>query len=646
MGATEGSRQSMCGILGIVARDRSEVDVSDSRVTAMRDTMAARGPDDATLLRRQNVVLAHRRLAIRDPSAGTQPWLSDDGQTALIYNGEIYNDESLRRFLMTQGFHFRTRCDTEVLMNAWLHWGPACVEQLRGMFAFAVYDFASELLFLARDRFGIKPLFHAEIGSQFVFASSIAAISKHPGFTKRPNWETLGHYLATFRITLDSDTVYKGIKTLQPARTLLVNESSIRETTYWSPPSSGKESLSYDDAVDRFHETISQAVSIRLRSDVPVGMMLSGGVDSNLLACLLNANDHVRMTARCGGGRDSRIPDDDSDFHFARRCAEHVGFEYDEVRMDADAYQQTWMHLLDAYQTPVSTPTDAIIFRVAERLRKSVGVAIGGEGADEVCCGYTLPHYSAADYDLSHSLQSLAPETQRRVADQLLKRYGTLTFATPGAHYLSANSLIHPDKQAALFREPYFLEAFADGRVEESYDARFDAFPGMSNLEKTAHVLLQVNLECLLARLDSATMWAGLEARVPYTDHHLVEQVLRQPFGYRIDRRPDDPSRDDGAAELVNRGAVRGKRVLRSVAERLMPPELSNRPKASFPTPVPYWLANDWRPWVCELYRQSAFANEVFRPEAIDLLTQMPEQLSAWHWPLVNMILWGEINWR
>ncbi|WP_417735274.1 asparagine synthase (glutamine-hydrolyzing) [Rosistilla oblonga] len=632
----------MCGILGILDRSGAAPTLTDPQVIAIRDRMAARGPDDATLLRRDNLILAHRRLAIRDPDAGRQPWVSEDGSCALVYNGEIYNDDVLRHTLRSHGFRFRTQCDTEVLMDAWLHWGEKCVEHLRGMFAFGVYDFQKRQLFIARDRFGVKPLFYAELGQQFVFASSIAAITAHPDFRPQPNLSTIRHYLSTFRITLDTETVFAGIQTVRPAETLTLADDKLTSSIYWTPPPRETMGLAFDDAVDRFEETISEAVSIRLRSDVPVGMMLSGGVDSNLLAALLHRNEGVSMTARCGGGIDPELDSAGNDFEYARRCAQHVGFDFDQVTVSATDYHRTWMELIAAYETPISTPTDAIIYRVAQQLKQQVGVALGGEGADEACCGYLIPHWSGNDFDLSRALDSLAPAAAQTARDSLLQQYGTATFASAGDHYLAANGLISAATQASLFHDTTWPAAFADGSVERFYDRQFRQLGDLSGVEKTAHLLLRVNLECLLSRLDSATMTAGLESRVPYTDHHFVEQMFRQPFGYCIDVAPGEALPHRAASALAADGSLRGKRLLRAVAGNRMPAELAQRPKASFPTPVPHWLGGQWQPWLQELYRTSPFAQQLFRREALDELCRLPNHLASWHWPIANTILWGD----
>ncbi len=193
----------MCGILGLVGPLGQGIPARDAEILAMRDAMSERGPDDAGFFRRENVAFAHRLLSIRDLQSGRQPWVSQEANCVLVYNGELYNDRELRQELVALGHRFRSRsCDTEVILAAYQEWGTDCLSRFRGMFAFGIYDFTRRQLFLARDRFGVKPLFFTMVGNTLVFASSVAAILRHPHISKSPNWPAVSHYLTTFRITL------------------------------------------------------------------------------------------------------------------------------------------------------------------------------------------------------------------------------------------------------------------------------------------------------------------------------------------------------------------------------------------------------------------------------------------------------------
>ena len=261
----------MCGILGIIS-ERSSLHLDDQQVIAMRDTMRARGPDDEGLFREGPITLAHRRLAIRDIAGGKQPWVSQNGRFVVVFNGEIYNDDKIRDELAQVGISLKTRCDTEALVEAWAAWGPACVEKLRGMFAFCVADRHSGHVWLVRDRCGVKPVFYAQVASDFVFASSIAAIKRHPRFSAQPNFPVIRHYLETLRTTMDRETVFQGIYTMRPAEMIHIVAGNRIHQTYWFLPRAGAGSIQYDDAVMQTERTIEDSVKLRLKSDVPVGI--------------------------------------------------------------------------------------------------------------------------------------------------------------------------------------------------------------------------------------------------------------------------------------------------------------------------------------------------------------------------------------
>lgn len=609
----------------------------------MRDQMQARGPDDATLLRSDHFVFAHRRLAIRDFAGGRQPIISPNRRYVLIYNGEIYNDDSLRRDLRKRGHRFRTRCDSEVLVAAWQEWQEGCIEKLRGMFAFAIFDTRTHQLTLVRDRFGIKPLFYANIDRDFVFASSIPAILKHPKFSAKPNLATISHYLSTLRITLDDMTLFDGINTVRPAEKIQVARTNIDRSIYWKPPNADEQSqMTFDEAVDQLEKNLREAVSLRMVSDVPVGMMLSGGVDSNTLSSLIKDETKSPFHAVCGGGVDDHFPAHGGDFDFAEKCAAHNRLDFDTVELDSNAYFDGWQDLVGQYQTPISTPTDVIINRIAQSLKKSVGVAIGGEGADEACCGYQIPHWAGNDFDLLNSLDQIDENHSATAVTSLQSQYGDQRFRTAGEHYLACNGLIPREIQKTMFRPATWEHAFANHAVENYYDHLFSSLGEMENVEKTAHVLLRTNLESLLSRLDSATMLASLESRVPYTDHLFVESLFRLPRAYRIDIDPNESSPWRSSLDLADRGSLRSKRLIHSFAEKILPAHLAKRPKSSFSTPVPTWLHSKWKDPVSSKIQRSEFIQNIFRPEALEQVEQLPPQLAMWNWPLANLAMWGD----
>ncbi len=631
----------MCGILGIVAQPGEQVDIDRSALTAMRDEMLSRGPDGAGIFENRNLAFAHRRLAIRDLTGGHQPWVSDDGNCVLVYNGEIYNDDALRDELTAAGHRFKSRCDTEVVMEAYRRWGTECVQHLRGMFALGIYDFQRDRLFLARDRFGIKPLYFATVGRDLVFASSVAAILRHPRVSPMPNLKVASHYLTTFRVTLGRETMYDGIQQLQPAEYLIAEAGRREIVRYWQPPQKSHDPIDYESAAAELDSTLQESVRCHLASDVPVGAFVSGGVDSNTILSMMQTSQTSGLKAFCGGG-DEASPD----FTYARRCASHFDCDYDEVHVNARDYLESWQHLVAHQRLPLSTPTDVIIYRLAERMKQHVGVALGGEGADELLCGYAVQHWSGRDFTAGQSLQAGRYKGTPLEADQcresLMQQYGRLQFASEGDHYLALNSLIPTTVKPQLLQPWAWKLAEDDHCMRGHYDRMFGDRDGEHSHRKQAAVIHQVNLEALLSRLDRSTMAAGLEARVPYADHVLVDKMFRLPMRYKIDVAEHERAPHLSSASLQQRGSLRSKRLLRTIAQRRLPMELASRKKASFPTPVANWFAGAWQPWVQQKLTTSPFARNLFQAEPLAELAANPAAAGMWLWPIVNLSVWGD----
>lgn len=631
----------MCGILGLVAPPNRRVEIEQRDIVAMRDRMVARGPDDAGLVEHRNVVFAHRRLAIRDLEGGRQPWASEDGRCLLVYNGEIYNDCELREELTTLGHTFRSRCDTEVVMEAYRRWGSDCVGRLRGMFAFGLYDFEHDRLLLVRDRVGTKPLFFSHVNGNLIFASSIAALLRHPHLSRSPNLQTLSHYLTTFRITLGQQTMFEGIEQLQPGELLLWERGEQRITRYWEIPGEQSRYVEYAAAVEELETLLTDSVSRRLISDVPVGAFISGGVDSNTILAMIRDDRASGLKTFCGGAEG-----DSPDFEFASRSAGQLDCDYDEVHVSEQQYLQTWQQLVGEQHLPLSTPTDVIIYQLATQMKRSVGVALGGEGADELLCGYAVQHYSSQDFESSCALRMGrwrgTSQQARQFSESLRAQYNRDFFTSEIDHFLALNSLIPAAAQSRLFQTWSWEQAGREEPIKQFYADLFAERAGESTAHKSAAVIHRVNLEGLLSRLDSATMAAGLEGRVPFTDHLLIERMFQLPTRYKIDVAPHEHAPHLSSATLANRGSLRSKRLLRDVARRRLTPDLANRQKASFPTPIAGWMGGTWRGWVRDTLESSPFALSIFREDALQELTENPQTAGMWLWPILNVSMWGD----
>lgn len=598
----------MCGILAIVESDSTISEETRRIARRMSSVMARRGPDGHGMLVRNHILLGHRRLAIRDQQSGHQPMQTAEGRFAISYNGELYNDAELRSELTSiHGVRFQSRCDTETLLQAFRIWGNDCVDRLRGMFAFVAVDFQTGAICIARDRCGVKPLFYARAGGSLLVASSIAAILEHPDVPRRPNFRAISHYMSSFRLTLGNETMYEEIYQLQSAQRMTIDRHGERIDTYWELPAEDP-TIPFEEAAENLKAGLDDAVRQRQVGDRPVGMLLSGGIDSASIASVM-AEDGNRFFA-CGAGQEVEN---------ASQTAHDVGCEFESVDSEQTDYDQAWGELLDATRLPASTPSDPVILLIAKHLKQKVDVALGGEGADEMLCGYAAQHWTGEDF----------------------MRHGQGAFRSPVDMFLAGNTFLPQSLKPQVFRPEIWQAADHDEPIESAYQQAAGASDDETANRKIYRLIHRINLEGQLSRLDTATMQASLEGRLPFTDHLLCEQMAAVSFQNHIRIREGcDPNRP--GSELAGTHSLQTKRLLRCVAQGRLSDAVIERPKQSFPTPVFQWLSSDWADRVQRTFASSKFLQQLLHPDLLPQLVVAPETAGLLVWPLMNLAHWGD----
>ena len=643
----------MCGLAGMLTP--SVLTDADRRaVAAMAEAVADRGPDGFGRVESQGCLLAHRRLAIRDASGGRQPMASPCGRVHLVYNGELYNDAALRAELGGPRGHGRqpwaTRCDTETVLAAYLRWGVDCLPHLQGMFALAIYDARDRSLLLARDRCGVKPLFYATAGGGLVFASTVAAVLEHPQVSRQPDFAAMSHYLGSFRLTLGRRTLYDGIRQISPGERLVARDGRVRLDRWNDVPTCHHDSVETARpdrdqlvaAADELEARLTDAVDRRLVSDVPVGLLLSGGVDSAVLASMLRDRCGASMLAMGAGEQPGGV--DDAELASARATAAELGLEFEPVVIDDASYVRTWEELLGRTRLPLATPSDIPIHQLAVAMKARVGVVLGGEGADELLGGYALPHFAARDFHLASDRSQVRPSAWPGFVNSLQRATGKASFPSLTDHFLSVNSIIPPAAKAAMWQPDVWDAAHRDEPVRAYYAGLLGArsLGSATPQRRVYRALMQVNLEGQLARLDSSTMLAGLEARVPYCDGELIDRIAPLPWSMHLGLRPGERQPFRAAAELMADNAIESKRLLRAVAARRLPSRIARRPKASFPTPAARLLGGVLAGEVTALLKTSRFARQLFDPSVLAAWADAPAAAGMMLWPVVNLVRWGE----
>jgi asparagine synthase (glutamine-hydrolysing) len=622
----------MCGIVGIVKLDPRER-VEEARLTQMRERLRHRGPDGAGIYIDGPVGLGHRRLSIVDVVGGHQPMANEDGSVWIVFNGEIYNHAEHRRALEARGHQYRTRSDTETILHLYEEEGERSVERLQGMFAFAIFDRARGRLLLARDRLGIKPLYYAYTAHELLFASEIKAILAAGRIQPTLNERIVPEFLAT-RFVSGEETFFRGIRKLLPGRTLSWSlPGGLKERRYWSLPHEGSVSrATFEDQARDLRTTLGTTVRSHLMSDVPVGLFLSGGIDSSGLAGLMSPMLTERLRTFAVGFDEPEA----NELRYARLAAHSVGAEHREVVVSSREFFDTLPRLVWHEDEPIAFPSSVPLYFVSRLAREHVKVVLTGEGADELFLGYNRYRVTAWNERLGRVYTRWAPGALREEVSRLVKalprgarRFAGRTFLTlqldPRTLFFENFAVFTDEIRQRLLASDAFSVAgqpYAEG-LRCYQEARGSVLHRMSAAD------LQTYLVELLMKQDQMSMAASIESRVPFLDHELVEHVVRMP------------------ARLKLRG-FQTKAVLRQALQSVVPRPILTRRKMGFPVPVGRWLRGPFRPVVEEfVLGPRAIKRGLFNPIALKRLAGEHWAGAAEHgdrlWLLVNLEIWQRI---
>ena len=600
----------MCGIAGFVNTGGNALPQDASRVLeAMTTRMAHRGPDGHGQLLSGPAALGHRRLSIIDLSSGGQPMEHHSGRCAVTFNGEIYNYREIKAELEAKGHAFRTSSDTEVILAGWLEWGPDCLDRFEGMFAFALWDGSSQTLFCARDRFGKKPFFYTLQNGTFVFASELSALALYPGLNLSVSPDTLARFLA-YEYVPTPDSIYREVRKLPPSHYLLLRGGNVTVEPYWQLPGPEPTRASEQELCEELRERLTRAVKRRLVSDVPLGVFLSGGIDSSIVAGLM-AQLAPRIKTFSIGFKEASY--DESSY--ARLVAKRWDTDHHERILAAEDCADLLPEIVTRFDEPMADPSIAPTYLLSKITREKVTVALGGDGADELFAGYehfiglkasrwynALPGFVRAGV--------IAPLCRALPASEgyVNLRLGAATFLAGASQpewlriqtWLTA---LHPEQQRALWLAPG-AGVLDRENLYASTRRFFERAPGAA-LDKAAHTYLrQFLLDYILVKVDRCTMMHSLEARAPFLDREVAEFACRLPFGFKL------------------RGLTR-KYILKKALADVLPREILTRNKRGFLIPVAKWLRGRLRPLMDELLGEAHLrAQGLFEPKAVRALVE------------------------
>ena len=537
------------------------------------------------------VGLAHARLSIIDPVGGAQPMREPETGVVIVHNGEVYNFADIRAELQARGHAFRTRSDTEVVLKSYLEWGDDACSHFNGMFAFAIWDPREQTLFLARDRLGIKPLYWTRIGGQLAFASEVKAFMRHPEFVAEADLDGVSSYL-TFRQAVWDLSFFKSVHKLLPGHTLGVRGDRLRMRCYWRLPVPRPQSGPGEDAHrEAAFERLERAVTRRLIADVPVGAYLSGGLDSGIVAAIMAAEQGTVDTFSVGYEEDGY-----SEEPYARAVARHIGARHDHLTLSQRDYTDRWMDVLRQNDHPLSIPHEVALHELSAHMKGRVSVALSGEGADELFGGYGRVQRSPMDWKKIAAARALLGP---RLSDWLGGRpafAGTtvewLRCRSHLDHFFRVYNWIPFEEKWDLFTPDALRVIDGDARTISVFRRIFEDAAAADPYDRVLHVFQKIHLGGLLDRLDMRSMASGLETRVPYVDHELIEYVVHVP--HRLKMRWRSPLAMLRAlvhpAHRASEWLDVNKYLLRRIGASLLPAEIASRRKLGFPTPLDAWL--------------------------------------------------------
>src|SRR5215216_6875433 len=623
----------MCGINGIAFSSRSGRTVSRKVLEAMRDVITHRGPDEEGLFIDRNVGLGHRRLSIVDVASGHQPMTNEDASLHITYNGEIYNHADYRESLEARGHVYSTHCDTETILHLYEEHGSACVDYLRGMFAFAIWDQHKRELFIARDRLGIKPLYyvHTDDGSLY-FGSEIKTLLEAGAVKAEINYAVLSDYLANHAPS-GEETLFHGIKRLLPGHVMTWRDGELSIRRYWDVDFSKDEVRDDQTYIKQWTELFRESVRLRLMADVPLGMFLSGGIDSSAIAAVMSGmvSEPIKTFSVAFAEREA------NELEYARLVATAYKTNHHEIVVSPEQFFTALPGLVWHEDEPLAHPSSVALYFVSHLASQHVKVVLTGEGSDELLAGYGRYRRTMWNLSMGRKYNKLTPSVARDTIRKQIEQ--TMPGGRLRQKLMRTFLVLSPELESiyfdnfAVFSAPMQQHMF----TRETRDRIHDIDPyvelrrllartkDLSLLDGLLYADIKTYLHELLMKQDQMSMATSLESRVPFLDHKLVEFTAKMPDTMKL------------------RGATT-KYVLRESMKGILPEKILTRSKMGFPVPIGAWFRGPFKSVIDEyVLSERALSRGIFAPDFVRKLVslhQSGEDHAERLWSLLNFEMW------
>ncbi|MBL7206653.1 MAG: asparagine synthase (glutamine-hydrolyzing) [Candidatus Aenigmarchaeota archaeon] len=561
----------MCGINGFTFQD-------ERLIKEMNNLIKHRGPDSSGIYSDENVTLGHQRLKIIDLSENAAQPMSDHENTLwLVFNGEIYNFQELRKKLEQDGHKFKSESDTEVIIHAYKKWGYDCVQRFNGMWAFALYD--KNKLFLSRDRLGKKPLFYTQKGKNLFFSSEIRPLFAHD-IEKKLNKRAVSSFLS-YRYVLGKETMFEGIFKLLPAHNMIfdISKGVIEKIwEYWDVDKNNIE-ISEEEAKEQTEDLLRNSVSLRQVSDVPIGSINSGGLDSSLISAIMaSMHDNPINTFTV------KLPERGFDeTEFAGLLASHCKTNHREITIDTTNFLDIMREYVKRKDEPIGVPNEIALYTLFQEIKKYATVVLSGEGADELFAGYSRIFRSPFDYE------RLKAGRYKNKYPSLYKKYSGRTFSNELEHFMYLYNYFPDEEKNSILKDEFRVD------FTTLFKKYFDRING-SYAKKISYIFIKLHLPGLFSRLDNSSMTSAVEARCPFVDYRFVDLAFNLPFELK---NPWKSEKDKEEAKSKNCDEIAEehdtvKYILKRIAENHIPKEIIMRKKQGFPLPLQKWFSGEF----------------------------------------------------
>lgn len=611
----------MCGIVGIVYKEKARM-VEKRLLIGMRDLLLHRGPDDGGLYIKGHVGLGHRRLSIIDISSGHQPMTNEDGSVWIVFNGEIYNFKSIRESLLKDGHIFKTKSDTEVILHLYEQKGINCVSDLNGIFAFAIWDEKNQSLFLARDHMGVKPLYYVDTNEAFIFSSEIKSIIKSGYLKPRCRDDSVFEYFM-FRHISGENTLFENVKNLLPANSLILKNNSIKINQFWSAfPGHIENRLSFESAAEKLSYLIQDAVKLQLVSDVPLGTLCSGGLDSSLITAFA-----ARFTEKPINTFSVGFYEDEYDeTQYARLVSNQYKTNHHEIRLSNQEFADLLPEMIWYNDEPLNFANSVQIYAISKLAKQFVTVVLTGEGADELFMGYPrylIPKLSTYYSKLPGFIKSFARIYSRYFGEHRIGKLNRYAFYNLDEKLLYNSSFLDRNFLSEVISNGFLQDlSYRESCIREGKEKNLDSAINLSHLDQKNYLV------SILNRQDKMSMAASIESRVPFLDYRIIEFSNTLPIHYKIK-------------------LFKTKYILKKIGEKFLSKKVIYRKKSGFGVPLKNWLNDSiglgrYDADLCSDTILSCYINKKNMEKVLKEHRAGHQDHSEFLWTAINFMIWSK----